>query len=67
MKENIESRLEQDKIFPCPYGYKDKKEVERYYNLFHLGEFFLMTQNKASNDTRMLNKFGNLLIFGEGG
>jgi len=62
-KENVKTLLEKKKIFPCPYGYKDKKEIERYYNLFHLGEFFLATQNEASNDTRMLYKFGKLLIY----
>ena len=63
LKENIEPRLEKDKIFPCPYGYVDKAEVERYYNLFNLEEFFILTADETSRDLRMVKKLGGLLEY----
>ena len=60
--DNVKVRIEKDEVFSSPYG-KDKATIERYNNLFHLGEFFIVTASEASRDIRMLNKFGKLLIF----
>ncbi len=60
--ENVANSIEDSRALKCSYG-SDRKTVEQYNNLFHLGEFFIVTQNEASSDDRMLNKFGELLIY----
>ena len=62
LKENIKTRLEKNKLFPCPLG-KDKITTERYYNLFNLEEFFILTADETSSDLRMVKKLGGLLMY----
>ncbi|MBU1007769.1 hypothetical protein KKA53_01685 [Candidatus Dependentiae bacterium] len=62
LKENVKNRLEKNKLFPCPLG-KDKRTTERYYNLFNLEEFFILTADESSSDIRMVKKLGELLVY----
>ncbi len=62
LNENVDELLEKNIIFPCPFG-GDKKTTERYYNLFNLEEFFILTADESSGDLRMVKKLGDLLLY----